>query len=168
MLQWRVTVAYHATEKASGSRFPEADELLIIPRLAFEQVDVKGKFVVVMSHNLDLDREAVRKMLTPEVAYLGLVGSKYRLEKILEHMGSGRNSRKRPMKQTKALAKPGSRGRNRGRSKGRTRRRSKGRTRELDRELDRGRTKGRNRGRSKELNREQSRERSRAKRTAAA
>ncbi|MEC0154722.1 XdhC family protein, partial [Paenibacillus macerans] len=90
MLQWRVTVAYHATEKAGKSRFPEADELLIIPRLAFDQVDVKGKFVVVMSHNLDLDREAVRKMLTPEVAYLGLVGSRYRLERILEHMGPGR------------------------------------------------------------------------------
>ncbi|WP_059040548.1 XdhC family protein [Paenibacillus rubinfantis] len=83
-LQWRVTVAYHATDKATRERFPAADELRVIPRLAFEQVDVRGKYVVVMSHNLDLDREAVHRMLTPEVAYLGLVGSRYRLEKILE------------------------------------------------------------------------------------
>ncbi|GIP10700.1 hypothetical protein J1TS5_28700 [Paenibacillus macerans] len=110
MLQWRVTVAYHATEKASGSRFPEADELLIIPRLAFEQVDVKGKFVVVMSHNLDLDREAVRKMLTPEVAYLGLVGSKYRLEKILEHMGSGREQPQKADEADESLGKAGKQG----------------------------------------------------------
>lgn len=83
-LQWRVTVAYHATDKATRERFPAADELRIIPRFAFEQIDVRGKYVVVMSHNLDLDREAVHRMLTPEVAYLGLVGSRYRLEKILE------------------------------------------------------------------------------------
>lgn len=110
MLQWRVTVAYHATEKASESRFPEADELLIIPRLAFEQVDVKGKFVVVMSHNLGLDREAVRKMLTPEVAYLGLVGSKYRLEKILEHMGSGREQPQKADEADESLGKAGKQG----------------------------------------------------------
>jgi len=83
-LQWRVTVAYHATGKATRERFPAADELQIIPRFAFEQVDVRGKYVVVMSHNLDLDREAVHRMLTPEVKYVGLVGSSYRLKKILE------------------------------------------------------------------------------------
>ncbi|MGG6313360.1 XdhC family protein [Paenibacillus macerans] len=86
MLQWRVTVAYHATDKATRERFPEADELRIIPRLAFDQVDVRDKYIVVMSHHLELDREAVRRMLTPEVAYLGLVGSKYRLERILDHI----------------------------------------------------------------------------------
>ncbi|MBM6997740.1 XdhC family protein [Paenibacillus sp. DXFW5] len=91
-LQWRVTVAYHATDKATRERFPAADELRVIPRYAFEQVDVKGKYVVVMSHNLDLDREAVHRMLTPEVAYLGLVGSRYRLEKILEPNSNGGGS----------------------------------------------------------------------------
>lgn len=86
MLQWRVTILYHKTEKASPERFPEADEIRLIPRLAFEQADVAGKYAVIMTHQLELDREAVRKMLSDEIAYLGLVGSRSRLERILQDL----------------------------------------------------------------------------------
>lgn len=86
LLQWKVSLLYHLTDRVSRERFPEADEILIVPRLAFEQADVKGKYVVIMTHNLDLDREAVRKLLTQDIAYMGLVGSRYRLERILEYI----------------------------------------------------------------------------------
>ncbi|ANS73287.1 hypothetical protein AWM70_00730 [Paenibacillus yonginensis] len=85
-LGWRVGILYHATDKASRQQFPHADELMIIPRLAYEQADVAGKSVVVMTHNLELDREAVRQLLRANPAYLGLVGSKYRLEQILSYI----------------------------------------------------------------------------------
>lgn len=86
MLQWRVTILYHLTGSVSRERFPDADEIMIIPRLAFEQAEVKGKYVVIMTHNLELDREALRKLLPEDVAYIGLVGSRYRLENILKSM----------------------------------------------------------------------------------
>jgi xanthine dehydrogenase accessory factor len=86
MLQWRVTILYHGTDRASRDRFPEADEIQIIPRLAFELADTRGKFAVIMTHQLELDREAVRKLLTEEIDYVGLVGSRYRLERILNEL----------------------------------------------------------------------------------
>lgn len=86
-LGWKVSILYHLTEKASRDHFPAADDILIVPRLAFDQADVAGKFVVVMSHNLELDREAVRHLIKVGPAYLGLVGSKYRLEQILNYIG---------------------------------------------------------------------------------
>jgi xanthine dehydrogenase accessory factor len=86
MLQWRVTILYHGTDRASRDRFPEADYIQIIPRLAFELADTRGKFAVIMTHQLELDREAVRKLLTEEIAYVGLVGSRYRLERILNEL----------------------------------------------------------------------------------
>ncbi|MCM3698876.1 XdhC family protein [Paenibacillus macerans] len=138
MLQWSVTVACHATEKASESRFPEADELLIIPRLAFDQVDVKGKFVVVMSHNLDLDREAVRKMLTPEVAYLGLVGSRYRLEKILEPMGIGREQPHKADEADGSLGEAGGQGTKGGTKQEKEQRMEQGTTHETEQGMERG------------------------------
>ncbi|MBW4084580.1 XdhC family protein [Paenibacillus sp. S150] len=84
MLQWRVTILYHLTDKVSRERFTDADEIRIIPRLAFEQADAAGKYVVILTHNLELDREAVRRLLPEDAAYIGLVGSRYRLERILE------------------------------------------------------------------------------------
>lgn len=84
MLQWRVTILYHLTDKVSRERFMDADDIRIIPRLAYEQAETAGKYVVIMTHNLELDREAVRRLLPSDVAYMGLVGSRYRLERILE------------------------------------------------------------------------------------
>ncbi|GGA26641.1 XdhC family protein [Paenibacillus physcomitrellae] len=85
-LGWRVSILYHTTDKADRRLFPAADEVVIVPRLAYGQADAAGKFVVVMTHNLELDREAVRQLLKADPAYLGLVGSKYRLEQILSYI----------------------------------------------------------------------------------
>ncbi|MBD2843734.1 XdhC family protein [Paenibacillus sp. IB182496] len=82
-LEWKVRIVYHATDRLSAARFPEANALTVVSRLDYRSVAVRDAYVVVMTHQLELDSAAVTQLLVPEAAYVGLVGSRYRLQRIL-------------------------------------------------------------------------------------
>jgi xanthine/CO dehydrogenase XdhC/CoxF family maturation factor len=67
--------------------FPHAGELVHVPRADFSALaDRSQQYVVVMTHHLELDREAVRHLLPLEcVVYLGVLGSRSRIRQIVEY-----------------------------------------------------------------------------------
>ncbi len=85
--EWHVSIVYHKTAKASPDVFPEADEIIHVPRGNFSEFPVyPDHSVVVMTHNLELDFEAVRQLLPRPVSYLGVLGSKQRIGRILDRI----------------------------------------------------------------------------------
>ncbi len=70
-------------------RFPEAAELVHVqrPERAAEAAGTgTDTFVVVMSHNYLRDREYLRAFLGSDVAYMGSLGPRRRLERLLEDL----------------------------------------------------------------------------------
>ena len=87
-LGWRVSVIDHRPAFATGERFPNADEVLVLPseklqgNLAFDENSV----AVVMTHNYNRDREILKFLLESKVSYVGALGPKRRTEKLLEEL----------------------------------------------------------------------------------
>jgi xanthine dehydrogenase accessory factor len=87
--EWHVSMVYHQTAKASADFFPEADEIIHVPRGHFADFPIyPDHSVVVMTHNLELDLAAVRQLLPRPVSYLGVLGSRQRIGRILEMIRS--------------------------------------------------------------------------------
>ncbi|MDF2668958.1 MAG: hypothetical protein K0R67_1264 [Paenibacillus sp.] len=88
MLEWTVHIVYHETSRAVKEHFPAADELLHIPRGDFASLAAYPRhYVVVMTHNLELDQEAVKQLLPQDnVVYIGVLGSKSRIGKIVDYV----------------------------------------------------------------------------------
>jgi xanthine/CO dehydrogenase XdhC/CoxF family maturation factor len=81
---WRVWIAYHETARASKAAFPEADRIVHGPRADFSALPLgPDHYVAVMAHNMDIDQAAVRDLLSKPVAYVGLLGSKDRIARIV-------------------------------------------------------------------------------------
>jgi xanthine/CO dehydrogenase XdhC/CoxF family maturation factor len=86
---WRVWIAYHETARASKAAFPEADRIVHGPRADFSALPLGADhYVAVMAHNLDIDQAAVRDLLPKPVAYVGLLGSKDRIARMIERLGA--------------------------------------------------------------------------------
>jgi xanthine/CO dehydrogenase XdhC/CoxF family maturation factor len=87
-LGWRVTVIDHRSMFANKERFPDADEVLILP-----SEDLQGNLLidenaaaVIMTHNYTRDREILRFLLESKAAYVGALGPKKRTAKLLEEL----------------------------------------------------------------------------------
>jgi xanthine/CO dehydrogenase XdhC/CoxF family maturation factor len=90
---WRVWIAYHETAGASKAAFPEADRIVHGPRADFSALPLGADhYVAVMAHNLDIDQAALRDLLPKPVAYVGLLGSKDRIARMMERLGAEKDS----------------------------------------------------------------------------
>lgn len=87
-LGWRVVVVDDRTEFLDRVRFPKASDFLETEPLgAAEGVASGGNtYAVVMSHNYLRDRDYLRAFLGAEVAYIGMLGPRARLERLLEDL----------------------------------------------------------------------------------
>ena len=82
---WDCTVVDHRSGFASAERFPDscdvrvmqADELAT--NIDLEQVDA----VILMSHNLDHDRQYLSQVIAAQVPYIGLLGPRARRDRLL-------------------------------------------------------------------------------------
>jgi xanthine/CO dehydrogenase XdhC/CoxF family maturation factor len=88
--EWTVHIVYHETARADKRYFPYADGIIYIPRANYSSLAAySDHYVVLMSHNLELDQEAVKQLLPKaEIAYLGLLGSQSRIRRIVEYVRS--------------------------------------------------------------------------------
>ncbi|NMO96391.1 XdhC family protein [Paenibacillus lemnae] len=88
MMGWHVSVAYHETARAVKENFPAAHELHHVPRGDFTRLPLHRRhYVLVMSHNLELDIAAAGQLLPHEdVVYMGILGSKSRINRIMEEL----------------------------------------------------------------------------------
>ncbi|WP_164553253.1 XdhC family protein [Brevibacillus marinus] len=86
-LQWHVTLIDHRERHASWKRFPEADECLVIPRNGYAALPVSDDaYVVAMTHQYELDRMIVQSLLPRSIPYLGVLGARSRIERMLKEI----------------------------------------------------------------------------------
>ena len=87
-LGWYVTVADARPAYATAARFPLADAVLVCPpeeavrRLPLDT----GTAVVLMTHNYLHDRALLKHWLSSSIRYLGVLGPKRRMERLLSEL----------------------------------------------------------------------------------
>jgi xanthine/CO dehydrogenase XdhC/CoxF family maturation factor len=93
-LGWRVSVVDHRSAYAYPERFPEADEIFAakVQELREEFFRDENSVAVVMTHNLERDREILPRLLRSSFLYVGALGPKKRTEKILSEAGESFSS----------------------------------------------------------------------------
>lgn len=83
-LQWRTTLIDHRKDWASATNFPGVEEFQIIKRSAYGQAQIPaGAAVVLMTHQYDLDFQALRNALQSDATYVGALGPSKRLNQML-------------------------------------------------------------------------------------
>lgn len=84
-LQWRTTLVDHRKDWASSDNFPGVDTFRIIARGEYGTVEVPpGASVILMTHQYDLDFQAIRNVLQSDAAYVGALGPRKRLNQMLD------------------------------------------------------------------------------------
>jgi len=88
-LGWRVAVVDHRPAYANRERLNEADEIFNanLTDLPDEFFEDENAAAVVMTHNLERDREILPRLLRSNFQYVGALGPKKRTEKILAESG---------------------------------------------------------------------------------
>jgi xanthine/CO dehydrogenase XdhC/CoxF family maturation factor len=89
-LGWHVTVADPRPAFATSARFPGADSVVIArpEEIAARVALGPDTLVVVMTHHYAHDLPLLRELLLRPLAYLGLLGSRKRTEKILSDLAA--------------------------------------------------------------------------------
>jgi xanthine/CO dehydrogenase XdhC/CoxF family maturation factor len=89
-LGWRVVVADDREGMLTARRFPAAGDLVLTePGEVTEKARIDDRsYVVVMSHNYLRDRDYLRSLLGSDAAYVGMLGPKARLERLLGDLSS--------------------------------------------------------------------------------
>ena len=87
-LGWRVVVVDDRAPMLSRERFPEAAAFIeCAPGGVAEAAAIDGRtYVVVMSHNFLRDKDYLRSLLTSPAAYVGMLGPKARLQRLLDDL----------------------------------------------------------------------------------
>lgn len=90
-LHWHVTVADHRQDYLDRDHFAKADERVLTSRNQYSQISVMNEaYVVVMTHNYELDRMLVQSLLPEAIPYLGVLGSRHRIQSMLDDIRSER------------------------------------------------------------------------------
>jgi len=87
---WQVTVADPRTGFATRERFPAATRILTAPaeKLVESAAPDERTFVVVMTHRFAEDVQLLRDLFPRPLAYLGLLGTRARSERLLERLAA--------------------------------------------------------------------------------
>lgn len=93
---WHVTLMDHREQSLNRQAFSSADERLLIGRGDYAHPAIPEEaHVVVMTHNYVLDAMLVKALLPTQIPYLGVLGPRRRMERILKEIGE-ENGRPRP------------------------------------------------------------------------
>ena len=82
-LGWYIAVADGRTHLATHARFPEADNVFILPSEGFPLELRPTDAAVVMTHSLQQDTRILSHLLNTQLAYLGVLGPRHRTSEIL-------------------------------------------------------------------------------------
>lgn len=87
-LGWQVTVLDGRATHARKERFPEADSVLVgSPASTFGQLHIDERTAfVLMTHNYNFDKTLLELALTTPAAYIGCLGPKKKLNRMLQEM----------------------------------------------------------------------------------
>src|SRR5262249_48641251 len=89
-LGWCVTVVDRRPAYAVSERFTNADQVLIARRENLEEGTFSDEesVAIVMSHNVESDREAVRRLINSRCSYIGILGPKQRTANLLQELAA--------------------------------------------------------------------------------
>jgi xanthine/CO dehydrogenase XdhC/CoxF family maturation factor len=93
IIGWQVTVVDCRAQEKTYQRFPLADKIILIRRDIFsKQISVnENNVAVVMTHNYFDDLEIIKFLLPTKIPYLGVMGTKNRINKIIEELNPTEN-----------------------------------------------------------------------------
>ncbi|VEP18300.1 conserved hypothetical protein [Hyella patelloides LEGE 07179] len=85
---WQVTIVDCRAQEKTYQRFAKADKIILTRRdIISQQISVSENTVtVVMTHNYFDDRDIIKFLLPTKIPYLGVMGSKNRIAKIIEEL----------------------------------------------------------------------------------
>lgn len=88
VLGWNVTVSDECVAHLIPINFPKADQMVSCQRdFVAKEFDISPfTAIVLMSHNLNYDKEVIMQIIESEAAYIGILGPKNRAEKLIAHM----------------------------------------------------------------------------------
>ncbi|MFD1185726.1 XdhC family protein [Pontibacter rugosus] len=88
VLGWKITVVDGRANYATAERFPLADQVLVLKaQQVLEHVAVDEQTVVILlTHNYNYDLEMLRQLLPLPLHYIGALGPKKKLERMLEEL----------------------------------------------------------------------------------
>ncbi len=88
LLGWEVTIADGRASHATSKRFPDAKQLVVSKPEGLSEKIVFDKltFVALMTHNYKYDLEVLQFAIQSEVPYIGILGPKTKLERMLSDM----------------------------------------------------------------------------------
>lgn len=89
-LGWFVTVVDHRSVYATPERFPGADQVSIARAedLELDVIHDRNAVAVVMTHNFERDKRALRRALNGRFRYVGVLGPKRRTETLLQELAN--------------------------------------------------------------------------------
>lgn len=89
-LHWKVTVVDHRPTLTQASRFGAAERVIQArPETLLASVEVSGfQAAVVMTHQLEMDREYLRALGQTALPYIGLLGPSARAARLLSELGA--------------------------------------------------------------------------------
>lgn len=86
-MDWHVTIVDHREDWANPERFPETDQILLIDRKDYATVPVfADSCIVIMTHNFDLDRIILQRVLQQDAPYIGILGPGRRTQRLLQEL----------------------------------------------------------------------------------
>lgn len=90
---WEVTLVDCRAQQATYQRFSLADQIILIRReIIAQQLSIKKNTVaVVMTHNYFDDFEIIKFLLPTKIPYLGVMGSKDRIARIVDELNPPSN-----------------------------------------------------------------------------
>jgi xanthine/CO dehydrogenase XdhC/CoxF family maturation factor len=88
LLGWQVTVVDGRANYATAARFPAAKQVIVAkPEQAMAQLILDDQTVIVlMTHNYNYDIAMLRQLLPLQLPYIGSLGPKKKLERMLEEL----------------------------------------------------------------------------------
>ena len=86
-LGFRSTVVDNRTDFAHAGRLPLADEIIAKPYAeAFKEVNLEDAYIVIVTHQHLYDQEVLEHCVQQPYAYLGMIGSKTKVQKSFQEL----------------------------------------------------------------------------------
>ncbi|MEH7388427.1 XdhC/CoxI family protein [Bacillus sp. JJ1521] len=86
-INWKTTIVDHRPQYATSVHFPEANEVILTSRNGYESMKMKeNTFVIIMTHNFEVDVSVLRSLSKENVQYIGILGAHRRIYKLLDEL----------------------------------------------------------------------------------
>jgi xanthine dehydrogenase accessory factor len=82
-LGWRVQVVDGRPAQAQSTRFPEAEQVRVLPLAEVQNEPYDARFALLMTHNYYYDLAVLRHLLHAPTRYIGLLGPRKKYERLL-------------------------------------------------------------------------------------